>query len=82
MVGRRKPLKVCLFNPTLDNGCHLADDSYHNWTTANYRMSDALREAGYDYQHTVCEGGGHVDGRVVVQTMAGGLEWLWAGYEP
>jgi hypothetical protein len=49
---------------------------------ANYRMAAALREMGYDYQHTVCEDAKHVDRRVVVQTIAGALEWLWADYQP
>ena len=44
-------------------------------------MASALREMGYDYQHTVCEDAGHVDRRVVAQTVAGALEWLWENYE-
>ena len=50
-------------------------------TAANYRMAAALCEMGYDYQHTVCEDAGHVDRRVVAQTVAGALEWLWENYE-
>ena len=57
------------------------EDTYHNWTMANHRMVAALDAKGYDYQHTFCEQAGHVDRRVVAQTLAGGLEWLWAGYE-
>jgi hypothetical protein len=45
-------------------------------------MAAALREMGYDYQHTVCEDAKHVDRRVVVQTIAGALEWLWTDYQP
>ena len=30
----------------------------------------------------ILQDAGHVDGRVLVQTVAGALEWLWAGYEP
>ena len=47
---------------------------------ANKRMASALRAKGYDFRHTLCEEAGHVDGRVVVQTMASALEWLWEGY--
>ena len=47
---------------------------------ANKRMASALRAKGYDFRHTLCEEAGHVDGRVVVQTMAPALEWLWEGY--
>ena len=53
-----------------------------NVLAANYRMAAALRETGYCYQHTVCEDAGHVDGRVLQQTVAGALEWLWADYDP
>jgi hypothetical protein len=28
-----------------------------------------------------CRQAGHVDGRAVAQTLAGGLEWLWNGYK-
>ena len=37
----------------------------------------ALDAKGYSYRHTFCEKAGHVDRRVVAQTLAGGLEWLW-----
>ena len=45
-------------------------------------MAAVLKEKGYDYKHVVCQDAGHVDRRVVVQTMADGMEWLWAGYAP
>ena len=69
-------------NPQLDNGHEATDESYHNWVTANFRMAAALKERQYDYRHVVCQGAGHVDGRLVVQTMADALEWLWEGFEP
>ena len=67
-------------NPAADNGHQLPEDTWHNWVMANKRMASALRAKGYDFQHTLCEEAGHVDGRVVVQTMAPALEWLWEGY--
>ena len=47
---------------------------------ANRRMAAVLKAKGYTYRHTFCEQAGHVDRRVVSQTLAGGLEWLWEDY--
>ena len=76
------PSQLSADNPQLDNGHEATDESYHNWVTANFRMAAALKERQYDYRHVVCQGAGHVDGRLVVQTMADALEWLWGGFEP
>jgi enterochelin esterase family protein len=76
-----KPIKVCLYNPELDSGWELPAETYHNWVMANRRTAAALQAKGYDYRHVFCEQSGHVDGRVVQQTLAEGLEWLFEGYE-
>ena len=73
-------VQVCLFNTELDSGWDLPAETYHNWVTANRRMAAALAAQGYEYRHVFCEQAGHVDQRVVQQTLAGGLEWLWQGY--
>ena len=73
-------VQVCLFNTELDSGWDLPAETYHNWVAANRRMAAALAAQGYDYRHVFCEQAGHVDQRVVQQTLAGGLEWLWEGY--
>jgi enterochelin esterase family protein len=79
--GPPKPLKIILYNPALDSGYQLPAETYHNWTMANTRTAAMLAAKGYDYRHVFCEQAGHVDGRVVQQTLAGGLEWLWQDYE-
>jgi|EP01043_Picozoa_sp_COSAG02_P064490 hypothetical protein len=76
-----KPIKVCLFNPELDSGWNLPAETYHNWVLANRRTAAGLARKGYDYRHVFCEQAGHVDRRVVDQTLAEGLEWLFDGYE-
>ena len=76
-----KPMKVCLFNPELDSGWNLPPETYHNWVVANRRTAAALASNGYDYRHVFCEQAGHVDRRVVDQTLADGLEWLFDGYD-
>ncbi|MBV9848298.1 MAG: enterobactin esterase, partial [Armatimonadetes bacterium] len=46
----------------------------------NQRMAVALKAKGYDYRYVFARGAGHVDGRVVRQTLPAALEWLWRGY--
>jgi hypothetical protein len=40
-----------------------------------------LKAKGYDCRHVFCRDAGHVDGRAVASTLAGGLVWLWHGFE-
>ena len=40
-------------------------------------MADALEAKGYDYRYVFARGARHVDRRVVRQTLASALEWLW-----
>eukprot|EP00747_Dinoflagellata_sp_TGD_P201675 gnl/TRDRNA2_/TRDRNA2_75151_c1_seq1.p1 gnl/TRDRNA2_/TRDRNA2_75151_c1~~gnl/TRDRNA2_/TRDRNA2_75151_c1_seq1.p1 ORF type:complete len:159 (+),score=21.52 gnl/TRDRNA2_/TRDRNA2_75151_c1_seq1:59-478(+) len=76
----RKPLRVCLYNMEHDFGFELAEETWHNWTLANRRMAAVLRQKGYPYRHVFCKKAYHVDGRVLQQTLAAALEWLWEGY--
>jgi hypothetical protein len=73
-------LQVCLFNTELDIGYDLPEKTLHNWTRANTRMATILKAKGYDCRHVFCRQAGHVDGRAVAQTLAGGLTWLFEGY--
>ncbi len=57
-------------------------ETLHNWVLANQRMAAVLRAKGYHYQFVYAVGAGHVDGRVVRQTLPRALEWLWQGYQP
>lgn len=43
-------------------------------------MAAALKDKGYAYRYVFSKDAGHTDGRVTRQTLAGALEWLWAGY--
>jgi hypothetical protein len=45
-------------------------------------MADALGGRGYHFHFDDCAGAGHVDGRVVRQTLPEALTWLWRGYHP
>ena len=52
----------------------------HGVTSANARMATVLKAKGYQYQFVIAAGAGHVDGKVVAQTLPHALEWLWRGY--
>jgi iron(III)-enterobactin esterase len=78
--SKPKPLRVWLEVGENDNGSRKSEESYHNWVLANQRMAAALKAKGYDYQYVFAESAGHVDGRVVRQTLAEALVWLWRGY--
>jgi enterochelin esterase family protein len=76
----RKPLRVWLEVGENDNGSTRDEASLHNWVLANQRMAAALKARGYPYRYVFAQGAGHVDGRVLRQTLPSALEWLWQGY--
>ena len=76
----RKPLRVWLEVGENDIGAHRDEASLHNWVLANQRMAAALKAKGYPYRFVFAQGAGHVDRRVVRQTLPAALEWLWQGY--
>jgi len=75
-----KPLRVWLQVGETDNGHNSGDKAYHNWVLANQRMASVMKAKGYHYHFDFCKGAGHVDGKVLDQTLPGALEWLWRGY--
>jgi enterochelin esterase-like enzyme len=77
-----KPLRVWLEAGQNDNGSVNASADLHNWVIANKRMAEALQAKGYHHQFVYALGAGHVDGKVVAQTLPQALEWLWQGYKP
>ena len=44
------------------------------------RMAAVLKKKGYDHRYVFAMGAGHVDNRVVMQTLPAALEWLWRDY--
>ena len=43
--------------------------------------SEVLKAKGYPYQFVFSEASGHVDARVLLQTMPEAFEWAWKGYK-
>lgn len=76
-----KPLRVFLEVGEHDNNL---DDAYgdgmHDWVAANQAMAAALAAKTYHYRYLYGLDAGHVDGRVLRQTLPDTLRWLWRGY--
>ena len=65
-----------------DNDLRPRDEeaTLHNWVMANQRTAMVLKAKKYHYQFVFAQESGHVDGRVVRQTLPQALEWVWKGY--
>jgi enterochelin esterase-like enzyme len=78
--SRAKPLRIWLEVGENDLRSHDEEATLHNWVLANQRMAAALKAKRYHYQYVFAAESGHVDGRVVAQTLPQALEWVWKGY--
>jgi len=76
----KKPIRIWMEVGEKDNRFDNAENTWHNWPLANNRMADVLKKKGYDYKYVFAMGAGHVDNRVVMQTLPAALEWLWRDY--
>jgi enterochelin esterase-like enzyme len=76
----KKPIRIWMEVGEKDNRFDNHEETWHNWPLANNRMADVLKKKGYDYRYVFAMGAGHVDGRVVMQTLPAALEWLWRDY--
>jgi enterochelin esterase family protein len=76
----KKPIRVWMEVGEKDNRFDVPEDTWHNWPLANNRMAAVLKKKGYDYRYVFAMGGGHVDNRVVMQTLPAALEWLWRDF--
>ena len=77
---KRKPLRIWMEVGENDNRSRDAEATLHNWVMANQRMADVMKAKRYHYQFVFAQNAGHVDGRVVSQTLPQALEWVWHGY--
>ena len=75
-----KPLRVWLQVGERDNGFQRDEASRHNWVLANQHMAAALKAKGYHYRYIFSRSAGHVDRKVVGETLPEALVWLWRGY--
>jgi enterochelin esterase-like enzyme len=76
----KKPIRIWMEVGEKDNRFDAPESTWHNWPLANNRMAAVLQKKGYDYHYVWAQGAGHVDNRVVMQTIPQALEWLWRDY--
>ncbi|MCW3053699.1 MAG: putative esterase [Chthonomonadales bacterium] len=80
MQNKPKPLRIWMHVGDNDNRPHDEESTYHNWVMANQRMATVLKAKKYHYKFVFAQQSGHVDGRVVNQTLPAALEYVWKGY--
>ena len=76
----KKPIRIWMEVGEKDLHFDDPERTWHNWPLANNRMAQVLKAKGYDYRYVFAMGAGHVDGRVVMQTLPAAMEWLWRDY--
>lgn len=79
--SKPKPIRIWMEVGENDIRSHDEEATLHNWVLANQRMAAVLKAKKYHYQYVFAQGAGHVDGRVVRQTLPQALEWVWKGYK-
>jgi iron(III)-enterobactin esterase len=78
----KKPIKIWMEVGEHDLHYDDPETTWHNWPLANQRFAAVMKKKGYDYRFSFARNAGHVDHRVVMQTLPSAMEWLWAGYKP
>jgi enterochelin esterase-like enzyme len=76
----KKPIRIWMEVGEKDNRFDVPENTWHNWPLANNRMAAVFKKKGYDYRYVWAREAGHVDNRVVMQTLPSALEWLWRDY--
>ncbi|MDB4980726.1 MAG: putative esterase, partial [Myxococcales bacterium] len=75
-----KPIRVWLECGSKDNDVGSTQYPHYDMQFANQRMELKLARKGYHVHLDHGAGAGHVDGRVVRQTLPEALLWVWRGY--
>lgn len=82
-IPNSKPKPLRIWMEVGDNDIRPKDEEWtlHNWPLANIRTAKALKAKGYHYQFVWASDAGHVDGRVVDETLPAALEYVWQDYK-
>ena len=75
-----KPLRIWMEVAQNDIGPNTPSANRRNWVIANERMAAVLKAKGYHYQFVYAKNAGHVDAKVINQTLPQALEFVWKGY--
>jgi len=78
----RKPIRIWMQTGELDNRYMDPEDTWHNWVMAANRTAAVLKAKGYNYRYAFSKEGRHVDPRVLDQTLAAAMEYVWQDYKP
>lgn len=78
--SKTKPIRIWMHVGEQDLRFNDPESTYHNWVLANNRTAAILKEKRYHYQYVFARDSGHVDYRVLKQTLPQALEWVWRGY--
>jgi iron(III)-enterobactin esterase len=77
---KAKPIRIWMHVGEQDLRFNDPESTYHNWVLANNRTAVVLKEKRYHYQYVFARDSGHVDWKVLKQTLPQALEWVWHGY--
>jgi enterochelin esterase-like enzyme len=75
-----KPFRIWMHVSENDIGAKSASADHRNWVIANQRLAAVLKQKGYHYQFVYAKNAGHVDNKVIHQTLPQALEYVWQGY--
>ncbi|MEO8097909.1 MAG: alpha/beta hydrolase-fold protein [Acidobacteriota bacterium] len=75
-----KPLRIWMHVSENDLGAKTASADLRNWLIANQRLAGVLKNKGYHYQFVFSKNSGHVDTKVIRQTLPQALEYVWQGF--
>jgi hypothetical protein len=75
-----KPLRIWMHASENDLGAKSASADRRNWVIANQRLAGVLKAKGYHYQFVYARNAGHVDAKVIRQTLPQALEYVWKDY--
>ena len=75
-----KPLRIWMHVSENDIGANTASAERRNWVMANQRLAGVLKTKGYHYQFVYAKNAGHVDAKVIRQTLPQALEYVWQDY--
>jgi enterochelin esterase-like enzyme len=76
-----RPYRIWMHVSENDLGANTASADRRNWVIANQRLAQVLKDKGYHYQFVYAKNAGHVDSKVIRQTLPQALEYVWQGYK-
>jgi hypothetical protein len=76
----QKPIRHWLEAGQNDLGSGGGPETFRNFLLANRRMAASYKLKSYQYHFDYAQGGGHLDGGAVAQTLPAAMLYVWRGY--